>query len=542
MATKYDVIIAGSGHGGGMAAYILTQAGLKVALVEAGPRLRAGVDYGKHADPYTVLEERLKKGLRNPIESLFGDFRERDHFTPVGHNPNHGLLKFVGGRSLCWAGHTLRFGPGDFKRWPIPYEQVAPYYSKTERLMGSYGFKDGLWNIPDGEFTKGVPLKCGEQMLKRGVQRLKSKGMKMEFIAQRKAMLTAPHFTKRALCHFCGKCGNCCVDAKYTAANTAIPLAEKTGRLTLLTDSTMTRIVLNGDETKVAGIEYRKSDGSTHRIDCGALVLACSTVETARHLLINKTKRFPNGLANSSGQVGRNLTSHFGLTVIGLFNDLRGRAAKADEGTGYYHSLLTGMYWDKPHPDFEGTYQVQCGSGYTPSNFMIRHVPGYGAKMKQELIEQNLLHAGMNMQGTLLQSPKKMVDLDASRKDKFGLPLPRVHLHYEQNDLNMARDVVEKCSMIIEAGGGRVLSKPAAITPENMVIDYNHWVGTARMGKDARSSVVNEHGQSHDVKNLFVADGSVFPWYPEKNPVLTIAALSWRMSDYLAAEARKGAL
>jgi len=540
--SKFDIVIVGSGHGGGISAYVLAQAGLKVALVEAGPRLRAGIDYGKHTDPYDSLESRLKAGFRNPIESLFGDHRERNHFTPVGDRPDHGLLKRVGGRSLCWAGHTLRFGPLDYKRWPIPYEAVAPYYSRVEKFMGAYGFKDGLSNMPDGEFTRGVPYRCGEKMLKLGVERLKKKGYKMEFVAQRKAMLTAPHFTKRSQCHFCGKCGNCCVDAKYTAANTPIPLAEKTGNFTLLSESTMTRILMNSDHSKVAGIEYTKPDGSTHKVECRALVLACSTVETARQLLLNKSSRFPNGLANSSDQVGRNLTSHFGITVIGHFPQIRNRDATADEGTGYYHSLLTGMYWDKPHPDFDCTYQVQCGSGYAPSNWMVRDVPGYGAKFKAELIDRNLCNAGMNMQGTLLQSPRKLVDLDPQRKDAHGLAMSRVHLHYERNDLNMARDVLEKCTMIIEAAGGKVISRPAEITPAHMAIDYNHWVGTARMGRDPKTSVVNENSQSHDVKNLFIADGSVFPWYPEKNPVLTIAALSWRMSDYLAAQAKKGEL
>lgn len=539
--TTYDVCVVGSGHGGGIAAYVLSQAGLKVALVEAGSRLRAGIDYGKHTDPYEVLEDRLKAGFRGPVDSLFGDRREKNHFTPVGDRPDHGLLKYVGGRSLCWAGHTLRFGPLDYKSWPIPYEQVAPYYSRVERFMGAHGMKDGLSNMPDGDFTKGVPMRCQESMLKRGVERLKKQGRKMEFVAQRKAMLTAPHFTGRAQCHFCGKCGGCCVDAKYTAANTAIPLALKTGNLSLLTDATMTRILLSKDESKVAGIEYRNSSGATDQVDCRALVLACSSVETARQLLVNKTKRFGNGIANGSGQVGRNLTSHFGHHVIGFFPELRGLDASHEEGTGYYHSLLTALYWDKPARDFQGTYQVQCGAGYTPDRLAIRDVPGYGAKFKKEWLELNVCHAGMNMQGTLLQSPRKFVDLDPEKKDKFGLPVPRVHLHYEQNDVNMAKDAADRCCEIIEAGGGKVISRPN-VSAETLIIDYNHWVGTARMGKDAKTSVVNEYSQSHELKNLFLADAAVFPAYPEKNPVLTIATLSWRMSDYLAAQAKKGAL
>src|SRR5262245_9085109 len=336
----FDVCVVGSGPGGGIATYVLAKAGLKVALVESGPRLRAGIDYGSHGSPYQTLEQRLKAGYRSPISNLFGDRRELNHFTPVGDRPDHGLLKALGGRSLCWAGHSLRFGPIDFRQWPISYEEVAPYYSQAERFMGVYGYKDGLSNLPDGEFLKPVPMRCGEEMLKRGVERLKAKGRKMEFVAQRKAMLTQPHWSKRTLCHYCGHCGGCEVDAKYTSANTPIPFALKTGNLTLFTESTMTRILMDATGRRIAGIEYHAKNGGIERIKCKALVLACSTIETARHLLLNKTREFPDGLANSSGQVGRNLSSHFGLTVVGFFGELRNRDASNDDGTNYYHSLL----------------------------------------------------------------------------------------------------------------------------------------------------------------------------------------------------------
>jgi len=225
----FDICVVGSGPGGGIATYVLTNTGFKVALVESGRSLRAGVDYTGHGSAYAQLEQRLKAGHKNPFSSIL-DFSERNHFTPVGDRPGHGLLKALGGRSLCWAGHSLRFGPGDFKRWPISYEEVAPYYDRAERLMGVYGSRDGLWNMPDGVFQKTVPMRCPEMLLKRGVQRLKAKGRVMEFVTQRKAIPTDPAWKRRATCHYCGQCMNGCdIDSKYTSANTPIPLSMRTG-------------------------------------------------------------------------------------------------------------------------------------------------------------------------------------------------------------------------------------------------------------------------------------------------------------------------
>lgn len=532
--TVYDVCVVGSGPGGGIATYVLAKAGLKVALVEAGPLLQAGVDYGGHKWPYESEDRH--------VSNLWRDRHERNHFTPVGDHPGHGLIRALGGRSLCWAGHSLRFGPLDFERWPISYDEVAPYYSKAERFMGVYGYKDGLDNIPDGEFLKPVPMRCPEEGLRRGVKRLRKQGREMHFIAQRKAMLTQEHWSKRAVCHYCGHCTGCAVDAKYTSANTPIPLAEKTGNLTLFTDAMMTRILMDSTQPRVTGVEYTTKSGRVVRVRAKSLVLACSAVETARQLLLNKTREFPDGLANSSGQVGRNLTSHFGVTVRGFFPDTVKRDYSNDDGTGYYHSLLTGLYWHKPSSNFEGTYQVQCGAGVSPYHVAVKNVPGYGAAFKRKLREWNIGNAGMNMQGSLLISPQKFVDLDPNHIDGFSLKLPRIHLFYEDSDIAMADDMVATCEEIIRAGGGEVISSPGKITQRKLVIDLNHWVGTTRMGTDPRTSVVDPTGRSHDIPNLFVGDASVFPHYPEKNPTLSNIALSWRMADHLIERFRKNEL
>jgi choline dehydrogenase-like flavoprotein len=358
----------------------------------------------------------------------------------------------------------------------------------------------------------------------------------MDFVAMRKAMATEKHSSGRAVCQYCGNCGGCPIDSKYTSANTPIPAGLKTGNLKVFTNATLQRISMSGD--RVDAIEYVDADGKMTGLKCKSLVLACSAIETARILLYNN-------LGNSSGQVGKNITSHFGLTVKAVFPELANKDTSDDAGTGYYHSLLTNMYWDKPNPNFEGTYQVQCGSGFPPQRLYGGVAKGFGKKFKDELRLMNATHAAMNMQGSLLVSDRKFIELDPEKKDKFGMPVAKVHLNYEASDIAMAEDVVKVCHEIIEAGKGKITATPGKngkLTADELQIDYNHWVGTTRMGDDKKTSVVNRFSQSHDVKNLFIGDASVFTTYPEKNPTLTNIALSWRMSDYLAEQAKKGNL
>jgi choline dehydrogenase-like flavoprotein len=531
-AQIFDIIIVGSGPGGGIATYVLTRAGLRVALVEAGRQLTPGVDYNDHQMPYELRAMRADPARRDQAPG----FRyERNHFTPVGDRPGHLMLKAVGGRSLCWASHSLRFGPLDFKRWEISYDQVAPYYSKVEKFAGIHGFKDGLWNLPDGEFQKGVPMRCAEERLKIGTKALKSAGREIDFVPLRKAILTEPHWSRRAVCHYCGGCmRGCCVDAKYTSANTPIPAALKTGKLTIFKETMMTRIAMDKSGRKVAGIHAKDKDGKDVFIAGKALVLACGSIETPRHLLINN-------LANSSGQVGKNLVSHHGVWVYGFFPDLGQREGVNEDGTDWFHSLVTGMYWKEPSKNFDLSYQIQCGAGMRYAALVVKDQPGFGSELKKSLREKNYGYIGMNMQGTIIPSAHKFVTLDPERKDKFGLPLPLISLKYESNDLAQVNDCVATCEEMIRKSGGEILSSPGTnVTADQITIDAVHWVSTTRMGNNPKTSVVDNWGRSHDIPNLFIGDASVFTAYPEKNPTLTNMALSWRMSERLVERFKRG--
>ena len=285
--------------------------------------------------------------------------------------------------------------------------------------MGIIGNRDGLSNMPDGKFQKGVAMRCPEYMLKRGVERLKARGRRDRVVAQRKAILTEKHASGRALCHYCGHCmAGCEVDLKYTFseyADSARAAKRQADAAAGIHDDADCH---GRGWPQTQGDRVYRRGGAEER---SAVPGAGAGVQRRRERAADAGGR----VGNSSGEVGKNLTSHFGLTVAGMFPELKGRDLSNDDGTDYYHSLLTGMYWDRPNPKFDGTYQVQCGAGMQPLRLAVRNVPGWGAGFKRDLRQWNAAHAWMNMQGSLLVSQRKYVDLDPVRKDKNGVPIPR---------------------------------------------------------------------------------------------------------------------
>lgn len=380
-------------------------------------------------------------------------------------------------------------------------------------------------------------MRCGEAKLKIGTAKMKAAGREIDFIHQRKAILTEPHWSGRAVCHYCGGCmKGCCVDAKYTSANTPIPAALKTGKLTIFKETMMTRIATDKSGRKVRGIHAKDKDGKDIFIAGKALVLACGSIETPRHLL-------HNNLANSSGMVGKNLVSHHGVSVYGFFPDLGARESVNEDGTDMYMSLVTGMYWKTPSKNFDLTYQVQCGSGIRHQKLVMANLPGFGSELKKNLREKNQGYVLMNMQGTMIPSAQKYVTLDPERKDKFGVPLPLIHLKYDDSDIAQVNDCLATCEDMIRQSGGEIITSPGTnISASQITVDSVHWVSTTRMGKNPKTSVVDNWGRSHDIKNLFIGDASVFTAYPEKNPTLTNMALSWRMSERLVERFKRGEL
>ena len=535
---QYDVCIIGSGASGGIGAKELTERGLRVVLLEAGdwvPPTR----FRTHTWPFE-LPFRGRWGSHG-TNDYSGFFFVKDPVVCPREPIDYALLPAVGGKSLLWAAHSWRFAERDFQNrgigddWPVSYKELEPYYDRAELFMGVCGSREGLASVPDGKFLKPLPLRCGEQLLKEEVE--KNLGPAFRVFPVRKAINTEP-YGGRPVCHYCGYCmRGCDVDAKYTSANSALPAAMGTGRLTLITNA-IVRELEAGSAGRVSGAVFiDRTTREEHRVRARVFALACGGVEDVRILLMSKSKYFPQGLANSSGWVGKNLLSEHGTGCIGYLERLVGGRILNEDGTGQ-HGEIQNVYYEKPSEDFARGYMLDIGSGATQMPGYAALVPGYGKKYREEVRRIFPALVAVGGHGEMLANEKNHVDLDPVEKDEFGLPKARMHLEWSQNELAMVRDMHEKCVAVIESGGGKVLGprRPA----EKPFFDGENLVGTVRMGHDAKRSVLNSRNQSHDVRNLWVLDGASFTSFCEKNPTLTVIAVAMRASEHLANAMKQG--
>jgi choline dehydrogenase-like flavoprotein len=295
---------------------------------------------------------------------------------------------------------------------------------------------------------------------------------------------------------------------------------------------------MSRDGKRATGVRYfdartRKS----YEVRARKIVLACGPIESARLLLLSKSAHFPTGLANSSGLVGKNLITHTTSGAQGYLKQLRGREMYNDDGTESSHAYIAAFYYDQPHPDFPKGYHIIVDSGSRAgigNPGFVQNIPGFGASLKREARERYPGLISMYSQNGMIPSPERYVELDPEVKDVYGLAVPKVHFKITTEDRAIFKDATEKITAIIEASGGVV----TGVNPRPGV-DSVHWVGTCKMGTDPKTSVLTPFLQSHDVENLFVADGSGFIDYSEKNPTLTVMALASRCADFIAAELKR---
>jgi len=557
----YDVCIIGSGAGGGTAAKVLTEGGLKVVMLEAGPRLVPEKDFKEHVWPYelphrgagvgAVVRTELNDEFMAP--NGFWEIEGEPYTTAPGSNFRWFRSRIEGGRTNHWGRIALRFGEADFKArsidgmgddWPITYQELAPYYDKVESYIGVFGSKENVPNSPDGVFQPAPRPRCTETIVKKACDRLK-----ITCIPSRLAILTQP-LNGRAACHYCAQCGRGCMTASnFSSSQVMIPPAMATGRLTMIANAMAREIVL-GKDGKAEAVSYidKKTRGE-HRVYARAFVVAASACETARLLLNSRSASFPDGLANSSGVVGRYLTDSVGSDLAGYFPQLEKMPAHNHDGAGGAHMYMPWWRFGQKN-DFLRGYHIEFGGGrgmpgVAGFDGVCAEHEGYGVGLKQKCRSSYGTVIGFSGRGEMIPNESSYCELDPKVVDRWGIPVLRFHWQWGENELKMAEDMQETFRSIVEAAGGTVLGSgrrhqhTGGISEGGAII---HELGTVRMGSDAKTSALNSNCQAHDVKNLFVADAAPFVTNPDKNPTLSIMALSWRTSEYLLNQAKKGDL
>ncbi|MCH2323254.1 MAG: GMC family oxidoreductase [Pseudomonadales bacterium] len=554
----YDAIIVGSGAGGGMATHQLANAGLKVALIEAG-------------DFYDPADEEQRTQLRYPWESPrrgastrlrpFGDYNsciggwelDGEPYTQKGDTEFMWWRgRMLGGRTNHWGRISLRFGPLDFKRkdidglgdnWPIGYQDISPYYDKVDKLIGIFGSNEGLYNDPDGYFLPAPKPRLHELYYIDGARKAN-----IPVIPARKSILTKRINNDRGICFYCGQCSRACgIHADFSSSTVLIYPALNGGQVDLLTNS-MVREVITDEEGLATGVRYvNKRNQREYELKGRTVILTASACSTARILLNSKSGQHENGLGNSSDHVGRYLHDSTGASRAAFLPDLMDRDIYNEDGVGGMH-VYSPWWLEEANLDFTRGYHLEIGGGMgMPSygfgfavnqynQYLGDRVGGYGNQLRDDIRKFYGARLSIACRGESIPQYTNRCELDPTVVDEWGIPVLRFDYKWTQHEINQARHMQDTMEELLEASGGIVLgNKPGAdqnygLTQPGEII---HEVGTTRMGTDPRTSVTNEFGQLHDVKNVFVADAGTFVSQADKNPTWTILALAWRTSDYI---------
>jgi choline dehydrogenase-like flavoprotein len=565
---NYDVVIVGSGAGGGMAAYMLANSGLSVALVEAGPMY----DPAKNVTQLKWSYQSPRRGASTKFRP-FGDFDasywgweiDGEPYTHAeGTKWDWWRSRMLGGRTNHWGRISLRFGPRDFKRrsidglgddWPIGYEDVKPYYDRVDKLIGVFGTNEGLENDPDGYFLPPPKPRLHELFIKKAATQAG-----VTVIPSRLSILTKKINDQRGSCFFCSQCNrDCQVYADFSSSSVLIKPAMATGKVDVF-DMAMAREVLTNKEGLATGVSYvSKKDMQEYQVKGRTVILAASACESARLLLNSKSVRHQNGLANSSGVVGKYLHDSTGAAMGGVLPALFDRKRYNEDGVGGMH-IYSPWWLDNKKLDFPRGYHIEYwggmsmpsyGFGFNMENMNGKYLVhgkkkeagGYGASLKEDIRFFYGASVGMAGRGEAVAREDNLCEIDPTVVDKYGIPVLRFNVKWSDYEVKQAKHMKETFKEIMHNMGAIITWGDDG--PEN---DYGleapgkiiHEAGTVRMGDDPRKSALNKYNQAHDCKNLFVVDGGPFVSQADKNITWTILALSMRASEYLVGEMKKG--
>jgi choline dehydrogenase-like flavoprotein len=554
---RFDAIVVGSGASGGWACKRLTEAGLKVALVDAGRPLLPG-EYGEHRPPFELpYRDKAPELIRKtrPIQKLFCDEHnykwfvndlEEPYTTAAGTNFTWvGRTRVTGGRTMVWGRQSYRFSDLDFKAasrdgygedWPISYADLERYYDLVEDYVGISGAAEGLPELPDSRFLPPMGMTCAETQLRASVASRFGRTVTIG----RAAVLTRPH-RGRAACHYCGPCHRGCVTQSYfNSAATTVADALATGRLTHVPNAMVSRVLVDGEGLRATGVEYvDRGTRERREVRARSVVLCAQALESARILLNSTDRRHPDGLGNSSGALGHYLMDHIwvGGGAAAEFPDHQGRASVGgpNRPNGIYVVRFQNTRPDNRTRSFLRGYGFQGGSS-TEFSFTAA---GFGERYKRA-VQEPTTTLRLGGFGECLPRYENHVAIDKGTFDTYGIPVLRIQMTWSENEHAMIDDMAESAAEMLEAAGGRGV-KPFTVHDRECGRGI-HEVGVARMGSDPRRSVLDGFQRSHDVRNLFVMDGSGFTSSACQNPTLTIMALAVRSCDHLLDEMRRGDL
>lgn len=551
----YDAIVVGSGASGGWASKLLTEAGMKVALVDAGRPLPDSefmehkpafeLTYRNRA-PEVVAKTRFVQRNTPACDEYTYSWFCNDIDEPYTTPPNmpflwKGRLRVTGGRTVAWGRQSYRFSDLDFKAasfdgygadWPLSYADLSPYYDRVEEYVGITGMAEGIPQLPDGRFQPPMGMTCAETFLR---ERVKQK-LGWHVTLGRSANITRG-INGRAPCHYCGPCYRGCVTHSYfNSGFTTVADALKTGRCTHIPNAMAWKVLMDSASNQANGVLYvNRETRSVNEVRGKVVILCAQALESVRILLNSSTREYPKGLANSSGVLGHYLMDHvFGVGVSGELADFPGRANinGPHRPDGIYIIRFRNTRESPRSKDFLRGYGYQGGAG---PHFNFNGY-GFGEIYKKGALDP-VTSINLGGFGECLARWESYVEIDPGVTDTFGIPALRIHMDHGANDLAMAKDIVESGSEILEAAGVKnIHSQPIPKPPGSAI----HEVGVARMGGNPKTSVLNEFEQTHDVKNLFVMDGSGFPSSACQNPTLTIMALCARSCDHLIQEMKRG--
>ena len=551
----YDAIVVGSGITGGWAAKELTEKGLRTLVIERGRHVEHGKDYiTEWLQPWDFPHRgRGDPALYErdyPIQSknyAFGEatrhffVNDREHpYAADGDNPFRWIRGYqLGGRSLIWGRACWRWSDLDFEAnardghgvdWPIRYKDLEPWYTHVEGFVGVAGERLGLAHLPDGNLLTPWELTCAERFVKKGIERTyANRHMTITRVAN---LTTSVH--GRGPCQARDQCARgCSFGGYFSSVSATLPAARKTGRLTVVTDAIVESVMFDERTSRATGV--RVIDAHTKEVreyTARVIFLNASTLGTAQILLNSKSARFPNGLANSSGEVGHNLMDH--LSKAGARGTVPGMEDEYVSGrrpTGSYIPRFRNVSANEKLGFVRG-YGIQGGAS-RPSWGRGTSMAGLGAEFKQQLREPGPWQ--MTTQGycECLPRHENHVDLDPARKDQWGIPVLRVHSSWSENERALRSDMKTQSAQMLEAAGCTNVTTYDDDAPMGFSV---HEMGTARMGRDPATSVLNEHNQAHDVPNLFITDGACMASNSCVNPSNTYMALTARACDFVVRE------